>query len=121
MDKTTVKRPTSRQTGVSSTPETTFTKERVNELMKKRVERSHQSFFKRYGVKDLAELDELVGKSRSYDPLKKIHDEHITKYESLQKEHGDLNEKYLFTTLNISPDRYEDVRTYMKGKNLSLP
>lgn len=119
MNTKTVKTPTSGQTGQSN-PGVTFTKERVNELMKKRVERSHQSFFKRYGVKDLTELDNLVGKSRSYDPLKKIHDEHIAKYDALVKEHGDLNERYLFTTSNINPDRYEDIRTYFKGKGLDI-
>lgn len=129
---TVVNTSTPRQTGVEvapkvikkpageSKPEQTFTKERVNELMKKRVERSHQSFFKRYGVKDLTELDNLVGKSRSYDPLKKIHDEHIAKYEALQQEHNGLNEKYLFETSNINPEKYDDVRTYFKGKNLNL-
>ena len=36
-----------------------FTKEQVSTLMKRRVERSHQAFFDRYGVKNLQELDEL--------------------------------------------------------------
>ena len=46
---------TTDQTGANQ-PEM-FTKERVNELMRRRVERSHQSFFNRYGVKDLKELE----------------------------------------------------------------
>ena len=36
-----------------------YTKEEVVNLMKKRVERSHQAFFKRYGVTNLKELDEV--------------------------------------------------------------
>ena len=36
-----------------------FTKEQVSTLMKRSVERSHQAFFDRYGVKNLQELDEL--------------------------------------------------------------
>ena len=45
---------TGRQTGKSE-PERTFTKDEVNALMQKRVTKSHQAFFNRYGVKDLAE------------------------------------------------------------------
>lgn len=39
--------------------EKVFTKDQVSNLMKRRVERSHQAFFDRYGVKNLQELDDL--------------------------------------------------------------
>ena len=44
----------------SSGTATLYTKEQVLDMMKKRVQRTHNAFFSRYGVKDLMELDEIV-------------------------------------------------------------
>lgn len=107
------------QTG-KSTPEQTFTKEQVNQLMRKRVERSHQSFFNRYGVKDLAELDDLVGKSRSYDATLQLNGELEQKYNDLNDQHIDLTKKYAYRVGNVNPDKYNDIETYFKGKNLPI-
>lgn len=120
------RRPTGRQTGKRVTPET-FTKERVNELMQKRVERSHQAFFNRYGVKDLNELDGLFGKANSVDELNaKI--EELTKngtdlqarFDELTNQNRDLTKKYAFTSHNIKPELYNDIETYFKGKGLDI-
>lgn len=40
--------------------EVLYTKDQVREIMKRRVERTHNAFFSRYGVKDLNELDQIV-------------------------------------------------------------
>lgn len=105
----------------------TFTKERVNQLMQKRVERSHQAFFNRYGVKDLKGLDDLFGRASSVDGLnQKI--EELTKgntelqgkYDELTNQHRDLTKRYAFTSRNIKPELYSDIETYFKGKNLDI-
>lgn len=46
--------------------EEVFTKQQVRELMRKRVEKTHNAFFSRYGVKDLEGLDEIVGLGYKY-------------------------------------------------------
>ena len=116
---------TSGQTGANN--QQMFTKERVNELMQKRVERSHQAFFNRYGVKDLKELDDLFGRSNSVEGLnQKI--EELTKgntdlqgkFDELTNQNRELAKKYAFTSRNIKPELYSDIETYFKGKGLDI-
>ena len=116
---------TGSQTGKSSPA--MFTKERVNELMQKRIERSHQAFFNRYGVKDLKELDDLFGKAKSVDELNQKIEELTkgnadlqTRFDDLTNQHRDLTKKYAFTSRNIRPELYDDIETYFKGKNLDI-
>lgn len=116
---------TTDQTGANQ-PEM-FTKERVNELMRRRVERSHQSFFNRYGVKDLKELDDLFGKAYDSDKIKadleaslKANEELQGKYDELTNQHKDLTKRYAFNSKNINPEKYSDIETYFKGKNLEI-
>jgi hypothetical protein len=111
---------TGSQTGESKPVDRTFTQEQVNRLMQKRVERSHNAFFNRYGVKDLAELDNLVGKSRSYDATLQLNNEWEQKFNDLTTQHADLVKKYAFKAGNINPQKYADIETYFKGKNLAI-
>lgn len=108
-------------------PPATFTKERVNELMQKRVERSHQAFFNRYGVKDLSELDALFAKANSSDEMKAKIEELTkgnadlqTRFDELTNQNRDLTKKYAFTSRNIKPELYSDIETYFKGKGVDI-
>ena len=92
----------------------------MNELMRKRVERSHNSFFTRYGVKDLAELDALFGKSIDYDDAKKMLDEMNQKYSDLETGHKDLTKRYAYKVGNVNPDKIADIETYFKGKGIDI-
>lgn len=119
------KKPTAGQTG--QVPPGSFTKERVNELMQKRVERSHQAFFNRYGVKDLSELDALFGKAGSVDGLNQKIEELTksgtdlqSKYDELEGKNKELAKKYAFTSRNVKPELYSDIETYFKGKGLDI-
>lgn len=116
---------TGSQTGSSSPA--VFTKERVNQLMQKRVERSHQAFFNRYGVKDINELDDLFAKSKSVDGLNqqiqdllKAKDDLQGQFDELSKNNQELAKKYAFTSRNIRPEMYSDIETYFKGKGLDI-
>lgn len=118
-------KPTGRQTGKSSPA--SFSRERVNELMQKRIERSHQAFFKRYGVKDLNELDDLFGRAKSVDGLNQQIEELMkgnqdlqTRFDDLTNQHRELTKKYAFTSRNIRPEMYSDIETYFKGKGLDI-
>lgn len=82
-----------------------YTKAEVQQLMRKRVERSHQAFFNRYGVKDLDELDAL------HDERSRLKNE----FTSMQLKNSELAKSNAFLKLNINPERYEDINTYYKG------
>ncbi len=103
-----------------SKPERTFTKSQVNDIMKRRIERSHNAFFTRYGVKDLNELDSLVGQSRSYGPLKERFDELEKNHGDLDTTYKDLQKRYAFRVGNIDEKRIDDIETYFKGKNIEI-
>lgn len=97
-----------------------FTKSQVNELMKKRVARSHNAFFTRYGVKDLAELDNLVGKSRSHDTMKQLYDELELKHSDIETKYKDISKRYAFKMGNIDESRVADIEAYFKGKGIDI-
>lgn len=86
-----------------------FSQDQVNEIVRNRIDRLYTC----YGVKNKQELDDLVGKSQSYDVMKE-------RYGDLQVENANLNEKLTFLENNISPDRYDDVRAYFKGKGIDF-
>lgn len=91
----------------------TFTQEQVNEFVKQRIEKERNSVFKRYGVTNKTELDNLMGKAHSYDVM----------YERLNKMRNDyntLNQEYAFNCANINTDKTEDVLAYFKGKGIAL-
>jgi len=98
----------------------TFTQSQVNQLMKKRVARSHNAFFTRYGVKSLEELDDLVGKSRSHDTIKQLYDELELKHSDLETKYRDTARKYAFKVGNIDEARIADIEAYFKGKGIDI-
>ena len=91
----------------------TFTQEQVNEMVKARLDRDRKSIYKRYGVEDRNGLDDLIGKAQSYSVMEE-------RYNAIQTEVNSLRESNLFLKNNINPERYDDVRTYFKGKELDL-
>ena len=114
------KKVTGDQAGNNPSPEKMFTKEQVNDLMKKRVERSHNSFYTRYGVKDLSEMDALFSKAKNHDAMKGEIDELTGKNTELTSQLKDLTKKYGYKSCNINPDKINDIETYFKGKNLDI-
>ena len=91
----------------------TFTQDQVNEMVKARLDRDRKSLFKRYGVEDRNALDDLIGKAQSYSVMEE-------RYNAIQSEVNSLKESNLFLKNNINPERYDDVRTFFKGKELEL-
>lgn len=91
-------------------PEKMYSKAEVIELMKKRVNRSHNSFFKRYGVKDLQELD------ARFNSNKQLQEDYL----GLQNKNSELMREIAFLKNNINPDRYDDIIAYFKGKGIEF-
>ena len=101
---------TQQVTDVTAEAPKMYTKDEVIELMKKRVNRSHNSFFKRYGVKDLQELD------AKFNGGKELQDNYL----GLQNKNAELVREIAFLKNNINPDRYDDIIAYFKGKGIDF-
>lgn len=104
----------------NSSPERMFTKSEINDMMRKRVERSHNAFFNRYNVKNLQELDELISKAMSWDEAEAKNDEWSKKYSDLELSHKDLTKRYAYKVGNIDEKKISDIETYFKGKGIDI-
>lgn len=114
----------------------TYTSEQVTDLMKKRIERSHNAIFNRYGVKSFEELDAICKGYRDNDAerLKQLGlenwdqlAERMKTYQNQTDEFGKLsirNSELLrenaFLKNNINPEKYEDIIAHFKGKNVDF-
>lgn len=94
-------------------PEKTYTKAEVIEMMKRRVNRSHNAFFKRYGVQDLKGLDGLFENSKKFSSM---NDE----FGKIQLRNSELMRENAFLRNNINPDKYDDIIAYFKGNNIEF-
>lgn len=94
-------------------PERTYTKQEVIDMMKRRVGRSHNAFFKRYGVQDLKGLDELFENSKKFSSM---NDE----FGKIQLRNSELMRENAFLRNNINPDKYDDIIAHFKGNNVEF-
>ena len=85
-------------------PDRTFTRDEVTSILRGRLERANKSLYDKYGVKNAEEFNALFEKAKSYDTLK--------------NERDDFAQKIAFLENNIEPSRYEDIKTYFKGKGM---
>lgn len=90
----------------SQRPERTFTRDEVTTILKKRIDRYQNSVYRKYGVKNLDEFNSLIDKAKQYDDIVKSRDE--------------LTETVAFLRNNINPQKYDDIKTYFKGKGLQF-
>ena len=91
----------------------TYTKAEVQDLMKRRVERSHKAFFNRYGVEDLKGLDDLMHKSKSFSDME-------SEYGAIQLRNSELARENAFLKNNINPEKYNDIITFFKGSGIDF-
>lgn len=94
-------------------PERMYNKQQVIEMMKRRVNRSHEAFFKRYGVANLKELDDKFGYAAKYEELN-------SQFAPLEARNSELVRENAFLRNNIKPDRYDDIVAYFKGHDLEF-
>lgn len=105
--------PATEETVPSQPSERTYTKAEVQDLMKRRVERSHKAFFTRYGVDDLKGLDDLMHKSKSFSDME-------TEYGAIQLKNSELARENCFLKNNINPDKYADIIAHFKGNGIDF-
>lgn len=102
------------QPAAEQTPqERMYNKQQIIEMMKRRVERSHNAFFKRYGVANLKELDDRFELAKKYDELN-------TQFAPIQARNSELIRENAFLRNNINPERYDDIIAYFKGKDIEF-
>ena len=102
--------------GSGTEPKTTekmFSRAQVEQLMKRRVERSHNSFFKRYGVQDLKGLDDLFEQTKKF---KQMQDD----YGAINLKNNELLQENAFLRNNVDSNRYNDVKAHFKGNDITF-
>jgi len=97
-----------------------ITQSNLNDIIKKRISREQGRLCRRYNVKSLNELDNMVGRANSYFDLQIENADLSQQLKEAQQEIKQYRENELFNNLKINPDRFDDVRTYFKGKDLDL-
>ena len=87
-----------------------YTKAEVQALMKRRVDRSHNRVWQRYGVKSFEELDDVL------NDYKSIKDN----YASLEAKNQELTRDLSLLRNNVLSEKKDDVIAYFKGNNLEF-
>lgn len=93
----------------SETQQKTFTQEKVDEIVKKRLNK----LYSKYNVQDQKSLDDLVSKSQSYDIM-------AERIENIRNENASLKEQIIFLKNNIDENKYDDIKAYFKGKEIEF-
>lgn len=91
----------------------TFTEQELNEIVRNRLIRQKNRLHQQLGVESDEAITELIEKVKKADELKSIVD-------SLQNENTLYKEQLTFIENNIDIKRYDDVKAYFKGKELTL-
>lgn len=105
--------PAAEATASDQPKERLYSKAEVQNLMRRRVDRSHKAFFTRYGVENLKGLDELMGKSKRFSDME-------TEYGAIQLRNSELARENAFLRNNINPDKYDDIITHFKGAGIDF-
>lgn len=91
----------------------TFTEQELNEIVRNRLIRQKNRLHQQLGVENDEAIAELIEKVKKADELQSIVD-------SLQNENTLFKEQLTFIENNIDTKRYDDVKAYFKGKELTL-
>lgn len=91
----------------------TFTEQEMNEIVRNRLNRQKKQLHQQLGVENDEGITALIEKVKKADELESI-------VESLQNENTLYKEQLTFIENNIDIKRYDDVKAYFKGKELSL-
>lgn len=87
----------------------TFTEEEVNKIVQDRINK----FYKHYGTESKEEFETLINKGKGYDELN-------DKLNATSLENANFKEELAFINNNVDPARYDDIKTYFKGKGLEF-
>ena len=94
----------------------TFTQEELNKIIKERLERHSKSIYSKYGVDNDDGFDEIYTRAEAYAEMKERYDSVNSERESLRNELAIYRENEILSNAEIAKDRYDDVKTWFKGK-----
>lgn len=101
----------------TATPTTkTFTQEELDKIIKDRLDRHGKSIYSKYGVQDESGFDEIFTRAEAYAEMKERYAGLETEINRLNEELAVYQENALLNTQGVSLDRYDDVKTWFKGK-----
>ena len=87
-------------------------------------EKTFRYIYDRYGVKDEAELDELIGNAQRYDTLKEQFDSEKKGWKeqsaNRDQELTDVKEQIALLESGIDRNRFEDAKFILRGKGLEV-
>lgn len=89
-----------------------YTKQQMSDAVLKRLNRIYEKF----GIEKEEDIEAIVNNSKEY----KASLETLNRVPELEKELSQAKEQLMFIEKNIDPQRYEDVKTFFKGKELEL-
>lgn len=90
-----------------------FSRSQFNDIIKRRLDRQLKGIYGRFNVTDEAGLNECVDRLKAASLLEES-------YNNLKTENSQLKEKNAFISNSIDENRYDDIRTYFKGKELNF-
>ncbi len=117
------------ENGVTEMPATkSFTQSQVNEMVgSTRTETREKTFryiYDRYGVKDEAELDELVGNAQALDSFKEKYETEKADWKKTNSERDaelqSVKEQVALLQSGIDKNRFDDAKFILKGKGLEV-
>lgn len=94
-------------------PNRTFTRDEVTKIVKTRLDRFSNGFYKKLGFEKAEDFDKVWEARKNYDDV-------IKERDGLKTTNGEMTEKLAFLANNIDPDRYDDVKTFFKGKGTAF-
>lgn len=91
----------------------TFTQDEVNAFVKERLDRANANWLKKLGLESSDGLDDFISRANGYNEMKELSAKH-------ELENNNLRTELSFIKNNVNENRYEDIKTYFKGKELEL-
>lgn len=116
------------ENGVFEAPTKTFTQSQVDDIAgRTRLETREKTFryiYDRYGVKNEAELDNLIGNAQRYDTLNEQYENDKRSWQETDanrnNELAEVKERIALMESGIDKERYEDAKLILKGKGLEV-
>jgi len=90
-----------------------YSRKQIEQIMKNRLDRSHNRIWNRYGVQNWQELDNL------FDQAKKFNDMN-DKYSAIMLENENLKRDIAFLRNNVDSNKYDDIIAHFRGNNMEF-
>ena len=97
-----------------------YNQSQINEMIRQRLDRDRKSFYSKYGVEDEKGFERIVSKAKLYDDSLDTWHNRVTEHNALVDAYNELSQNYAFLKNNVDESKYDDVKIFFKGKEISL-